>query len=293
MGLHKVQMDSELNPPEIFDRRRRRAMRERAARRRGDMFLWNHIAQDIAERLSAVTRNFEHALIIGPIGRWHQQILPPAVSRTIVALSQSEAESSAPATLEEDKLTFAPCSVDLVIAAGTLDSVNDLPGALIQIRHILKPDGLFLGHMFGAGSLGTLKSMFLEADAGRVTSHIHPQIDLRSAADLLVRAGFALPVADQDLSIISYRDWRSIVSDLRDAGIGNALTGLRPYLGRDIAERLDAAFAARAADAGKVTERFAHIYLSGWAPSENQPRPAKRGSAQVSLAEFLSKDQPG
>ena len=293
MGLHKVQMDSELNPAEIFDRRRRRAMRERAARQRGDMFLWNHIARDIAERLSAVTRNFEHALIIGPVGRWHQQILPPTVSRTILALSHSEAESSAAATLEEDKLTFAPCSFDLVIAAGTLDSVNDLPGALIQIRHILKPDGLFLGHMFGAGSLGTLKSMFLEADAGRVTPHIHPQIDLRSAADLLVRAGFALPVADQDLSIISYRDWRSIVSDLRDAGIGNALTGPRPYLGRDIAERLDAAFAALVADAGKVTERFAHIYLSGWAPSENQPRPAKRGSAQVSLAEFLPKDQPG
>jgi SAM-dependent methyltransferase len=257
------------------------------------MFLWNHIAQDIAERLSAVTRNFEHALIIGPIGRWHQQILPPDVSRTIAALNYSDADSDAPTTSEEDKLKFAPGSFDLVISAGTLDSVNDLPGALIQIRHILRPDGLFLGHMFGAGSLGTLKSMFLEADAERVAPHMHPQIDLRSAADLLVRAGFNLPVADQDLSAIRYRDWRSIVADIRDAGIGNAITGPRPYLGRDIKERLDTAFVARAAAASKITEQFAHLYLSGWAPSESQPRPAKRGSAQVSLADFLSKDKSG
>ena len=293
MGLHKGQMDNEINPPEIFDRRRRRALRERAAHRTGDMFLWTHIAEDIAERLSVVTRNFDHALIIGPIGRWQRQMLPPGMSCTVAALSDSEAKIDAATASEESQLMFAPGSFDLVISAGTLDSVNDLPGALIQIRRVLRPDGLFLGHMFGAGTLGTLKSMFLEADAERVTPHIHPQIDLRSAADLLVRAGFSLPVADQDQSVIRYSDWRSIVSDIRDAGIGNALKGPRPYLGKDMAERLDAVFATRVAGDGKVTERFTHLYLSGWAPSENQPRPAKRGSAQVSLADFLSKDQSG
>jgi SAM-dependent methyltransferase len=180
-----------------------------------------------------------------------------------------------------------------VISAGTLDSVNDLPGALIQIRRILRPDGLFLGHMFGAGTLAMLKAMLLEADADRVTPHIHPQIDLRSAADLIVRAGFTLPVADQDTTAVRYGDWRSIVSDIRDAGVGNALAGPRNYLGKDVAARLEYAFAARADAQGKVTESFAHIYLSGWAPSENQPRPAKRGSGQVSLADILSKDPAG
>jgi SAM-dependent methyltransferase len=195
--------------------------------------------------------------------------------------------------LEEDRLPFTPGSFDLVISAGTLDSVNDLPGALIQIRRLLRPDGLFLGHMFGAGTLGTLKAILLEADADRVTPHIHPQIDLRSAADLIVRAGFTLPVADQDISAVRYGDWRSIVSDIRDAGLGNALAGPRNYLGKNIVARLDHAFASRADAQGKVTEGFAHIYLSGWAPSENQPRPAKRGSGQVSLADILSKDQAG
>ena len=195
--------------------------------------------------------------------------------------------------MEEDRLPFTPGSFDLVISAGTLDSVNDLPGALIQIRRILRPDGLFLGHMFGAGTLAMLKAMLLEADADRVTPHIHPQIDLRSAADLIVRAGFTLPVADQDTSAVRYGDWRSIVSDIRDAGVGNALAGPRNYLGKDVAARLESAFAARADAQGKVTESFAHIYLSGWAPSENQPRPAKRGSGQVSLADILSKDQAG
>ena len=283
-------MNNQLNPPEIFDRRRRHALRARAAGRSGDDFLWQHIAQDMAERLSAVTRTFEHALIIGPIGRWQGQILPPNVPCTLAPLRDVPAEGDAPVAVEEDRLPFTPGSFDLVISAGTLDSVNDLPGALVQIRRILRPDGLFLGHMFGAGTLAMLKSMLLEPDADRVTPHIHPQIDLRSAADLIVRAGFTLPVADQDTTAVRYGDWRSIVSDIRDAGVGNALAGPRNYLGKDVATRLEHAFAARTDAQAKVTESFAHIYLSGWAPSENQPRPAKRGSGQVSLADILSKD---
>jgi len=286
-------MNNDVNPPEIFDRRRRHALRARAAGRSGDDFLWHHVAQDMAERLSAVTRTFEHALIIGPIGRWRGEILPPNVPYTLAPLRDVEAVGDAPVALEEDRLPFTPGSFDLVISAGTLDSVNDLPGALIQIRRLLRPDGLFLGHLYGAGTLSALKAMLLEADADRATAHIHPQIDLRSAADLIVRAGFTLPVADQDTSAVRYGDWRSIVSDIRDAGVGNALAGSRNYLGKDMAARLDDAFAARADAQGKITECFAHIYVSGWAPSENQPRPAKRGSAQVSLADILSKDHAG
>lgn len=255
------------------------------------MFLWNHIAQDFSERLSAVTRSFEHALILGPLGRWKDQILPADTACTIAFLSKDNAIGVRPVAEEEDRLPFEPGSFDLVISGGTLDSVNDLPGALIQIRRLLRPDGLFLGHMFGAGSLSTLKAMLLEADSDRATPHIHPQVDLRCAADLLVRAGFNLPVADQEVTSVRYSNWRSIVSDIRDTGVGNALSGPRPYIGKDIASRLDRAFAERADDDGKVTEHFTHLHLSGWSPSASQPRPAKRGSAQMSLADFLSKDQ--
>ena len=189
--------------------------------------------------------------------------------------------------------TVAADRVRLNAGPCTLDSVNDLPGALVQIRRVLKPDGLFLGHMFGAGSLALLKSILLEAEGDRAAPHIHPQIDLRSAADLLVRAGFKLPVADLDVTEVRYANWRSIVSDLRDAGIGNALAGPRRYLGKDIGARLDDAFAHRVDAQGRATEGFTHLYLSGWSPSADQPKPAKRGSGQVSLADFLSKDRSG
>jgi SAM-dependent methyltransferase len=192
--------------------------------------------------------------------------------------------------VEEDRLPFASASFDLVISAGTLDSVNDLPGALVQIRRILKPDGLFLGHMFGVGTLATLKSLMLAAEGSSTSAHIHPQIDLRSAADLLSRAGFALPVADQDMMRVRYGHWRKIVADLRNAGLGNALAGQRRYLGKGIMSRLNAEWQRRADAAGKAEESFMHLYLSGWAPSPDQPKPAKRGSGKVSLASILSPD---
>jgi NADH dehydrogenase [ubiquinone] 1 alpha subcomplex assembly factor 5 len=287
-------MSPKTTPPEIFDRKRRRAMRERAGRRGGEAFLWNYIAQDLAERLAVVTRKFERVLIIGPIALWHEKILPQGATEVVHAsLSKSEAMDGDALAVEEDRLPYDPASFDLVISAGTLDSVNDLPGALIQIRRILRPDGLFLGHMFGAVTLAALKSMMLTADEDAAAPHIHPQIDLRSAADLLARAGFALPVADQDVMTVRYSGWRSIVSDLRDAGLGNALAGRRQYAGKGFTGRLDTEWASRADSQGKFEENFTHLYLSGWAPSAEQPRPAKRGSGQVSLATILPKPTPG
>lgn len=281
-------MTSATQPPEIFDRRRRRALRERAGRRCADAFLWDYIATDLGETLEVVTRQFEQILIIGPIARWQEILLQHQQGPVkVAALSTGEDAANQVEPVEEDRLPFAPGSFDLVIAAGTLDSVNDLPGALIQIRRALKPDGLFLGHMFGAGTLATLKSLMLSADENAATPHIHPQIDLRSAADLLSRAGFALPVADQDILAVRYSGWRSIVGDLRDAGIGNALAGQRKFAGRDYLKRLDAEWARRGDLDGKIEEYFTHLYLSGWAPSSEQPKPAKRGSGDVSLAAFL------
>jgi NADH dehydrogenase [ubiquinone] 1 alpha subcomplex assembly factor 5 len=281
-------MTDDLHPPEIFDRRRRRALRARAARRTRESFLWDYIAEDLAERLAVVTRTFENVLIIGPIGYWQHKLLPSTTAAVLHApLSDAEAYGYEARTIEEDRLPYEPGSFDLVISAGTLDSVNDLPGALIQIRHVLKPDGLFLGHMFGVGTLSTLKSTWLAAERDMAAPHIHPQIDLRSAADLLARAGFALPVADQDMMTARYANWRRIVSDIRDAGLGNALAGPRKYPGKDFIRQLDNGWTARADKHGKVEEYFTHLHMSGWAPSAQQPRPARRGSGQVSLSDIL------
>lgn len=280
--LHKAEMELPGQPPEIFDRCRRHALRERAAQRKGERFLWDYVANELTERLALVTRDFNNALIIGPIAGFARAIMGGRKCALYFACSSAnEAEGAVEA--EEDRLPFDPQSFDLVIAAGTLDSVNDLPGALVQIRRILKPDGLFLGHMFGAGSLSMLKSLMMEADGDAAKAHIHPQIDLRSAADLLSRAGFALPVADSDVVPVRYGDWRTIVRDVRDAGVGNALAGPRAYVGKEWPKRLDAAWQRQSDDNGKLAEQFAHIFLSGWTPAPNQPKPAARGSGTVSL----------
>jgi NADH dehydrogenase [ubiquinone] 1 alpha subcomplex assembly factor 5 len=266
------------NNPQIFDNRRRMAIRVRAlARGVEQSFLFQYMADELAERLAYVSRNFEKALLIGPIAIFADRILgdrTPAVTADIM--------------LDEEAIAHSPGSFDLVISAGTLDSVNDLPGALVQIRRVLKPDGLFLGTLFGAGSLQSLKSVMLVADGAMVQPHIHPQIDLRAISDLTTRAGFALPVTDIDKLSIRYRDWRRLVSDLRDTGVSNALSGPCRF-NRSLPAALDTAWHSMADPDGRVTESFHFLQLSGWAPSASQPKPAARGSGTVSLASVLKK----
>jgi NADH dehydrogenase [ubiquinone] 1 alpha subcomplex assembly factor 5 len=250
--------------------------------------LWQIMAGDLAERLAAVTRDFADILLIGPIAAFAAEILSDRdVKPQIAALCPEERDTFGGEFVCDDNLPFADGQFDLIITAGTLDSVNDLPGSLIQIRRALKPDGLMLASLFGAGTLRSLKQAMLLADGPRVGAHIHPQIELRSAADLLSRTGYALPVADIDYVSVRYRMLRTLVNDLRRSGLTNKLAGSRPYLGKGYPERLEQAWLNLADNDGKVTEQFALISLSGWSPSPSQPAPARRGSGTVSLAEIL------
>ena len=266
--------------PQIFDNRRRMAIRARAiACGVEKSFLVQYMADELAERLAYVSRNFQSALLIGPIATFADQILG---GRTL--------DVSADMMLDEEEIAYSPGSFDLVISAGTLDSVNDLPGALVQIRRILKPDGLFLGTLFGAGSLHSLKAALLIADGAMVQPHIHPQIDLRAISDLMTRAAFALPVTDIDKLSVRYSDWRRLVSDLRGAGVSNALSGSRRF-NRSLPAALDTMWRAAQEADGRVSENFHFLQLSGWAPSPSQPKPAARGSGTVSLASVLKKSR--
>lgn len=264
--------------PTIFDNTRRLAIRARAASHGFEKaFLVQTMANELAERLSYVSRKFENILVTGPIAQFADSILGTQTYSLTKNLM-----------LEEDILPFAPESFDLILSAGTLDSVNDLPGTLVQIRRTLKPDGLFLGTLFGAGSLRTLKAALLRAEGEQVRPHIHPQIDLRAASDLMTRTGFALPVADIDMLEVRYSDWRRLVRDLREAGTSNALSGPRSF-NRSMPNALDISWQAMADPDGRVTENFNFLQLSGWGPSASQPKPAARGSATVSLADALKK----
>lgn len=276
-----------------FDRMLRRMRRDRAARRTdGPHPLLAHMAGEIIDRLDLVKRPFARALDLGcGPGILTRALRERGLDVTPADAGLAFASGAGGLECDEDRLPFAPASFDLVVSAGTLDSVNDLPGALIQIRRILRPDGLFLAAFPGAGSLPVLRRAMQAADEAEerpASPRLHPQIDIKAAGDLLGRAGFALPVADSERMILRYAALPRLVGDLRALGWTNLLSARsRRPVGRLGYAAATAAF-AQAADAdGKVSERFEIIHLSGWAPSPDQPRPAPRGSGTASLADIL------
>lgn len=280
--------------PQIFDQRRKEAVWNRAFKHPAtDKFLWQYMATDLAERLGSVQRDFRKILFIGPIGDFAAQILGSKQGEcTFAAICQAERDAAKlfgieKILIDDSQMPFDPASYNLIISAGTLDSTNDLPGSLIQLRRALVPDGLMLATLFAAGSLPALKSAMLTADGSRTMAHIHPQIELKSAADLLSRTGFALPVADLDTLSVRYSNLFTLIDDLRQNGLSNKLAGSRSFLGKEFISRLQHAWTQKSDVDGKITEQFAFIGLSGWAPSPDQPKPARRGSGKVSLADAL------
>ncbi|WP_336964950.1 class I SAM-dependent methyltransferase [Sphingobium aquiterrae] len=280
---------ADTNSPAIFDRRLRAMRRDRAARGfAGHDFLYRHMAEELLERLADVSRDFRDILVIGCPDSFLSDALR-AMGKQVTCCDPGHANAMATGGVQadEDALPFADASFDLILCVGTLDSVGDLPGAFILMRRILRPDGLLLAAFAGAGSLPRLRAALMTGEGDRPGQHIHPQVDVRAAGDLLGRAGFTMPVADGDTLTVRYRDIFSLMADLRGMGASNMLSSRPPMLGRDTLGRAAAAFAQAADPDGKTSERFAIVYLSGWAPDPSQQKPARRGSATVSLAAAL------
>jgi NADH dehydrogenase [ubiquinone] 1 alpha subcomplex assembly factor 5 len=280
-------VNDETIPERPFDRQLRRQRRDRAAAHgaRAD-YLFRHMAEEIAARLDLVRRPFADALDLGCAGGWLTGLLR-ARGLNVTPADAGAGFAAGGVQTDEDRLPFPPASFDLIVSAGALDTVNDLPGALAQIRRALRPDGLFLAAFVGAGSLPRLRAAMLAAEE-TASPRIHPQIDVRAAGDLLTRAGFALPVADSETLTVRFPSLASLVSDLRAMGATNILAerSRRP-IGRAGLAAATAAFAEQAEPDGKVAERFEIVHMSGWAPGPDQPRPARRGSATASLADAL------
>lgn len=275
-----------MRPPEIFDRAARRLRRDRiAGSYAGHDFLRAAMIEGLVDRLGSVKREFRDILDLGSFGGGLQF---PGARITRLDAGRRFAAMSGGVQADEDRLPFADGSFDLIVSAGVLDTVNDLPGALTLARRALRPDGLFLAAFAGAGSLSTLRAALREAEGDRPAPRIHPQIDVRAAGDLLVRAGFALPVADVETLDVRYGSLGRLLDDLRGMGAGNLLAERRA-MRRDVLARAAAAFAAQADADGRTTERFAILYLTAWAPSPDQPVPARRGSATASLAAAIGK----
>lgn len=283
-------MPSDSGPPLLFDPKRRALARDRAHARFTDHdFLYCFMLDGLLERLGDVKRSFGKALIIGcPDTSARDSLTVQGMDVICVDPGARNATLNNGIHANEDALLLPENSIDLVLACGTLDTVNDLPGALVLIRRILRPDGLFLGACVGAGSLPRLKQALLAAEGDSPRPHIHPQIDVRAAGDLLARAGFAIPVADSEALTVRYSSILTLMQDLRGMAGGNIMTKDRrgPLTRRVIAEAA-AHFAAAADPDGKTAEAFSLLYMSGWKPDPSQPLPAKRGSAKVSLATAL------
>lgn len=275
---------------EIFDRTARRRRRDRAARLYADHdFLRATMLDGIAERLDAVTRDFTDILDLGCFDGAFAGPPGARIARCDAGFAFARANRGVQA--DEDRLPFADGAFDLVVSAGVLDQVNDLPGALTLIRRALRPDGLFLGAFVGAGSLSALRSALRIAEGDRPAARLHPQIDVRSAGDLLMRAGFALPVADVETLNVGYRDIARLFGDLRGMAATNLLAGRRA-LAKGTVARVASAYAGLADDTGRTAEKFEIMFLTGWSPDASQPKPARRGSATASLTDALKPQDP-
>ncbi|WP_114377585.1 methyltransferase domain-containing protein [Elioraea thermophila] len=285
-----------VGPEPVFDRRSVRLHRDRAAARIDEAApLLSAIADRLLDRLDDTTRRFSRALDLG--GR-HGLVaealrargIPFVVSADLSPRLATRAARSGPAiAADEEWLPFAPASFDLIVSCLSLHWVNDLPGALIQIRRALVPDGLFLAVMPGLGTLAPLRAALLGAEAettGGASPRVSPFADLADAAALLQRAGFALPVADGDTLTVTYDDPVALIRDLRALGETNAVA----QRSRRIPPR--ALFASALArlprdGEGRIALPLVLLTLTGWAPAESQPKPLRPGSAAARLADAL------
>jgi SAM-dependent methyltransferase len=278
-----------------FDRAHLAARRRRALARHpdGGGFLRDAVADDLAERLTAVKRDFARALDLGSGGRVAALLRARGVPEVVRADAlAAEAGGGPDVVLDEEALPFAPASFDLVVATLTLQAVNDLPGALIQIRRVMKPDGLFLAAILGGDTLTELRTALIAAEAeltGGAAARVAPFAGLQDLAALLQRAGFALPVADVDRLTVRYDSLFALARDLGEAGATSPLADRpRTPLRRAVLLRAAEIYAERFSDPdGRVRATLDVVSLSGWAPHESQPKPLKPGSATHRLADAL------
>lgn len=271
--------------PVLFDRALLRARQQRALKQGPVTFLIERIAADMAERLNAVLRDFKNAAEIGTPGEQVHHALAGRFDR-YARIDLPERES--------EPLSLAAESLDLAISALAFQFVNDLPGVLAQIRRALRPDGLLLAAMVGGDTLTELRQSFAAAEAeleGGMSPRVAPFADLRDVGALLQRAGLALPVTDVDRIVVRYDNAFGLMRDLRRMGATNILVERRRVPTRRATMlRMAEVYGDRFADPdGRIRATFDVIWLSGWAPHENQPKPLKPGSAKVSLAEAVKR----
>jgi SAM-dependent methyltransferase len=277
----------------IFDRQMLRVRQRRARQLKPATFLLDRVAADLAERLSTVLRRFDVAVDLGTPSSAVRRVLAANENiGTVIAAGLDGDDGGLRVAADEEALPFAEGSLDLVVSALTLQFVNDLPGALIQIRRALKADGLLLAALIGGDSLSELRAAFAAAESeveGGVSPRVAPFADSRELGALLQRVGFALPVIDSERLVVRYDSALGLMHDLRRMGATNILhERRRQLLKRAMLARMTEIYGERFSDPdGRIRATFEIIWLSGWAPHESQQKPLRPGSAVQRLADAL------
>ena len=293
------------SPALIFDRALLRARRHRAAKLGPSTFLLDRVAQELSERLATVLRRFDRAVDLGTPGNavkrelirtGHVGVILSAGPSTASVLARTDhnrtLDDGLATVVDEEMLPFREGSLDLLVSALSLQFVNDLPGTLVQIRRVLKPDGLLLAALAGGDTLTELRQCFAAAEIetqGGISPRVIPFLDVRAAGALLQRAGFALPVADVDRLTVRYPSVIALMHDLRAMGATNLLVERsRRLLKRATLERVVQIYGDRFSDPDKrIRATFEIVWLSGWAPHPGQQKPLAPGSAGQRLADAL------
>ena len=286
--------------PAIFDRALLTQRRNRvAANASAHDFLLARVADDFAERLSIVQRTFNEGLNIDAhhgLLSARLRPLPNVGTLTDAGLAtRLLAQCEGPTWIADaEALDLATATLDLVVSGLSLHLVNDLPGALIQLRRTLRPDGLLLAALLGGETLSELRQAWLIAEAeltGGASPRVAPFASVRAMGALLQRAGFALPVADTDTVTVTYESPLHLMREIKAMGASNMLTGRRRIpVTRTLLMRAAEVYNERFSQAdGRIKATFEIITLTAWVPHESQPKPLRPGSATTRLADVLGK----
>lgn len=281
--------------PKIFDPALRRFHLARAAGARPPFYAQT-LAAEIESRLALILRDFKTVLLFGPAAGEIRDALAGTHRLGHIVTAAPAPGPGIDLVFEDDASPLAEASLDCVISLFSLNSVNDVPGSLRQLRMALKPDGLFLAALFAGRTLSELREAWLAAEAelkGGASLRVAPFADMRDLGALLQRAGFALPAVDIDMTTVRYRDALALMREIKALGLQHALAerSRRPVTAALLA-RAAALYDARHGDAdGRVRATVETAWLIGWAPHSSQQQPLRPGSAKARLADALKTEE--
>ena len=285
-----------MSAPKLFDRALAAQRLDRALARGPADFLLVRAAEDLADRLALIKRDFTDALDLATPGTHAARALSAAnVTRIAPSRASLGAGRFVGLVADPERPPIADATFDLVVSLLALHQIDDLPGLLIQLRRALRPDGLFLAALPGGDTLQELRACLIEAEseiAGGASPRVAPFADARALGGLLQRAGFALPVVDSDRFVVRYADMFALMRDLRAFGQTNVLIDRpRHFDRRRLFLRAAELYAERYADAdGRLRATFEILWLAGWVPHPSQQKPLAPGSAKMRLEDAVKQN---